>query len=65
MRRAKRIIMGLLCAGMLIGNAGSVYAQEDVSQEQVAEEQNVSIINDDSSKDASMDGQRRLDEIYR
>ena len=41
MRRAKRIIMGLLCAGMLIGNAGSVYAQEDVSQEQVAEEQNV------------------------
>ena len=65
MRRAKRIITGLLCAGMLIGNAGSVHAQEDVSQEQVTEEQNVLIVNDGSSKDASMDGQRRLDEIYR
>lgn len=65
MRRAKRIITGLLCVGMLIGNAGSVHAQEDVSQEQVTEEQNVLIVNEGSSKDASMDGQRRLDEIYR
>ena len=63
MRRAKRIVTGLLCMGMLLGNVASVYAQEDVSQE--TEEQNVSIVNDESCKDTSMDGQRRLEETYR
>ena len=46
MRRAKRIVTGILCMGMLLGNVASVYAQEDVSQE--TEEQNVSIVNDES-----------------
>lgn len=65
MQRVKRIITGLLCVGMLIGNAGAVYAQEDISQDQAVEEQNVPVVHDDSSKDASMDRQRRLEEIYR
>ena len=65
MRRAKRIITGILCMAMLLGNTRIVYAQEDVSQDQVREEQNVSIVTDISSKDTSMDGQRKLEEIYR
>lgn len=54
----------ILCLSLLVGSSGIAYAQDN-RQEQTAEEEYVVVANEETSRDSSMDGQRRLEEIYR
>ena len=54
----------ILCLSLLVGSSGIAYAQDN-RQEQAAEEEYVVVANEEASRDSSMDGQRRLEEIYR
>lgn len=64
MKRIRRIVAELLCLSLLVGSSGIAYAQDN-RQEQTAEEEYVVVANEEASRDSSMDGQRRLEEIYR
>ena len=64
MKRIRRIVAEILCLCLLVGSSGIAYAQDN-RQEQAAEEEYVVVANEEASRDSSMDGQRRLEEIYR
>lgn len=64
MKRIRRIVAEILCLCLMVGSSGIAYAQDN-RQEQAAEEEYVVVANEEASRDSSMDGQRRLEEIYR